>query len=268
MKINDVAIIKMKELDGLEIKSATFSNMRFPKHFHLDWSLVFLTTGRENVEFGNQKFLLSNQAVLLIPPYSVHSNWNNSDGMWKYNALYLNSDIVKFVVKKLKLDYSSLSSAPYFISYGCMSYDIHSNNHLNQLQKILKVLFSNHFLEDKKSFGNASPLDDILSYLESNYDSKITLDNLESQFKINKFKLLRAFKKSVGLSPQDYVSSIRIENSKKYLFSGYSLVHTAINSGFHDQSHFTHCFKKYVGITPNEYKSNCNILQETNFLKV
>ena len=102
----------------------------------------------------------------------------------------------------------------------------------------------------------------LLHYLSQNYTSKITLNELEKEFKMNKFTLLKKFKLKMGLSPLDYQMAVRIENSKQLFYTDTPLTHIALESGFYDQSHFSHCFKKYVGVTPGSYKRNNNILQD------
>ena len=51
-------------LDGLEIKSTTFVDKSFPKHFHLDWSLVFIENG--NIEVLKQQFRAALQKNLFL----------------------------------------------------------------------------------------------------------------------------------------------------------------------------------------------------------
>ncbi|MBL4641966.1 MAG: helix-turn-helix transcriptional regulator [Flavobacteriaceae bacterium] len=79
---------------------------------------------------------------------------------------------------------------------------------------------------------------------------------------MNKFKLQKSFKKNIGLTPLEYLTTIRIENSKKLFYADAPLVEIALETGFYDQSHFTHSFKKYVGVTPGNYKKNSKILQD------
>jgi len=92
MAKNSIHIAKSQNLDGLEIKNATFYNLNFPKHFHLEWSLVFIRQGNEKVRFNNVGFNISQNSFLLIPPYSIHSNGNEHS--WSYTAIYINSDVI------------------------------------------------------------------------------------------------------------------------------------------------------------------------------
>ncbi len=93
-------------------------------------------------------------------------------------------------------------------------------------------------------------------YLSQHVKDKICLDELCKRFKYDKFKLLRQFKQYTGLSPINYLITLRIETAKKLMFSDLSLVQIALESGFYDQSHFSNCFLKFVGLTPGEYRKS------------
>ncbi|WP_298511320.1 AraC family transcriptional regulator [uncultured Kordia sp.] len=261
MEINKVSTIKLPILDGIEVKSATFIDKKFPFHFHQCWSMVFIEYGSENIAFNNSEFLVSKNALQLIPPYSIHKNWSNTNSAWTYKALYISDDVIKSVSKKINTDYSHLASFPYFLSYCSSDFEINEAS----VFKVLENLFLDTLNDVKQSYfqKNADePFDDILNYLSLNYNQSITLETLQKKFKVNKFKLQKSFKKSIGLTPLEYLTTIRIENSKKFFYTDVPLVEIALESGFYDQSHFTHSFKKYVGVTPGDYKKNSKILQD------
>jgi len=99
-KINKVKTVKLSILGGVELKSATFINKNFPFHFHQYWSLAYIEYGSENIAFSNTNFLVSKNAIQLIPPYSIHKNWSNKNNAWTYKTLYIGDDVIKHVAKK------------------------------------------------------------------------------------------------------------------------------------------------------------------------
>ena len=261
IEVNKVSTIKSSILDGIEVKSATFIDKNFPFHFHQCWSLACIEYGSENIAFNNSVFLVSKNALQLIPPYSIHKNWGNKNNAWAYKALYISDDVIKNVAKKINADYSYLTSLPYFISYRNSEFNINEASIFKIIENLfLDTLHDIHQPHFKK-YAN-EPFDDILNYLSLNYNQSITLEMLQQKFKVNKFKLQKSFKKNIGLTPLEYLTTIRIENSKKLFYTDVPLVEIALESGFYDQSHFTHSFKKYVGVTPGNYKKNCKILQD------
>jgi len=261
LEMNKVKTTKLSILDGVELKAATFIDKNFPFHFHQCWSLAYIEYGSENIAFRNTNFLISKNALQLIPPYSIHKNWSNENNAWAYKALYLSNDVVKNVAKRIPADYSYLASFPYFISYSSKVFEINEVS----IFKILENLFLDTMNDIKQPLlqkNTDAPFDAILNYLTLNFNQPITLETLQAKFRVNKFKLQRSFKKNIGLTPLEYLTTLRIENAKKLFYMDVPLVEIALESGFYDQSHFTHSFKKYVGVTPGNYKKNSKILQD------
>jgi|GEM_PF-1051247 len=261
----ELQISKSQNFDGCEIKNAVFCNKIFPKHFHTEWSLGTINYGIENIGFENSELQLFSKATILIPPYSVHSHFGNEDTKWSYRSIYLNEDVVKYFTGKFSFDYKILSAQPYFISYKCSLSLNDSKPHIQDIENMLFLLFSGTGIITPGSNNNI-PINDILEFLKIEYSNKITLELLEQEFRVDRFKLIRTFQKQVGLTPQQYLTNLRIETAKKDLFDKKSIVEIALQNGFYDQSHFVHTFKKFVGVTPFEYKSSCKILQDSTGL--
>lgn len=95
----------------------------------------------------------------------------------------------------------------------------------------------------------------IKKYLDRNYAEKITLDDLASQFFINKFYLERSFKEQYGIPVITYLNNVRITEAKKLLrFSNDTVGSIANQSGFTDVNYFIRQFKKIEGVSPGEYR--------------
>jgi transcriptional regulator GlxA family with amidase domain len=89
--------------------------------------------------------------------------------------------------------------------------------------------------------------------MESNFVELITLDDLSKLSSLNKYTLLRNFTKQRGVTPYQYLETIRIGEAKKLLEKGIDSLDAAMQTGFVDQSHFTKFFKKIIGLTPRQY---------------
>ncbi len=72
---------------------------------------------------------------------------------------------------------------------------------------------------------------------------------------ISPYYMIRKFKHACGLSPHAFRIQCRVRMAQKLLENGKSVVETAYETGFYDQSHLDRCFRKIVGLTPEEYKS-------------
>ncbi len=57
----------------------------------------------------------------------------------------------------------------------------------------------------------------------------------------------------------EYLNTVRIEESKKYLLDlNYSISDIAVMMGFSDQSYYTKVFKIYENISPGKYRKMHN----------
>jgi AraC-like DNA-binding protein len=97
---------------------------------------------------------------------------------------------------------------------------------------------------------------EVKDLLDNNLGEKINIEQVAKQYNKTPYQLIRAFKSQTGLTPIAYLTLIRLNKSKKLLVKGNTLVDTALDCGFFDQSHFSNYFKKYFGISPKQYANN------------
>ncbi|MDI9418937.1 MAG: AraC family transcriptional regulator [Firmicutes bacterium] len=94
----------------------------------------------------------------------------------------------------------------------------------------------------------------ILAYINGSLHQRITLDDLEKAFYINKYHLCHIFKQNTGFAILEYISYKRILRAKELLAEGQSAAEAAVQVGYSDYSTFFRAFKNIVGISPNKYK--------------
>lgn len=93
----------------------------------------------------------------------------------------------------------------------------------------------------------------VCDFLTKNYRNNISLNDLSKLTGLSKYYLLRSFTKQKGISPYNYLITIRINKAKALLEQGVTPIDAAMQTGFADQSHFTNFFKKQIGLTPRQY---------------
>lgn len=100
-------------------------------------------------------------------------------------------------------------------------------------------------------------LDDVLYYIDHNYQYNIKLESIAPLFGYNSAYLGKIFTKTTGESFNSYVDHKRIEASKKLLSANTLKVYEiAEQVGYKNVDYFHKKFKKYVGISPAEYRKN------------
>lgn len=87
-------------------------------------------------------------------------------------------------------------------------------------------------------------------------DPKLNVEMLASEVGISRAHLHRKLKEMIGMTPSDFIRSIRIRWACELLQKGsIEVTQVAYTLGFASQSHFSTTFKNFIGMTPSEYRA-------------
>ena len=96
---------------------------------------------------------------------------------------------------------------------------------------------------------------EVKKYIDENYRSKITLEQLSHDFYINKYYLSKTFKEQFGQSLSSYILSVRITKAKQLLrFSDKSIEEIGYECGLGAPHYFSQKFKDVEGVPPSKYR--------------
>ena len=95
---------------------------------------------------------------------------------------------------------------------------------------------------------------DAILYIQSNYDKKITLEELSKETYIDKYTLSKKFKEFTGITIVNYINNYRCKMALSVIQNGEQINNAARLCGFNNISFFTKTFKKYTGNLPSFYK--------------
>ncbi|MEN6316370.1 MAG: AraC family transcriptional regulator [Clostridiaceae bacterium] len=125
----------------------------------------------------------------------------------------------------------------------------------------LLVIVSNLFDAKKNIINNEAAdafveLNEIITYLQTNYNKKITINGLSRTFNINRTTLNNQFRDITDSSIIEYLINLRI-NMASILLRDTRLTIAEIMEkvGFNNSTHFWRMFKKHTGLSPSEYRN-------------
>lgn len=99
-----------------------------------------------------------------------------------------------------------------------------------------------------------------INYIKDNYGTKLTIENIAEPLHIHPSYLSAIFKKSTGLSVNNYINNYRITIAKQLLANTENDISTIANmTGFYDSQHFLKTFKKVCGTTPKNFRKNLTV---------
>lgn len=94
-------------------------------------------------------------------------------------------------------------------------------------------------------------------------DCSYTVEAAMRKLPLNYDYVRKLFKKETGLTPHEYLTSLRMERASKILLSGMSNRYSTVTisqiaeaCGFAEPLYFSRVFKKYFGASPTEYCKN------------
>ena len=118
---------------------------------------------------------------------------------------------------------------------------------------IIRILLKKD--SSKQEVGVRIDIGNLIEYMHSNYDKRLTIDDLANHITLSPSHLSRLFKKETGKSPLDYLIHLRIEKSKKMLLSSNkNITEIALDTGFASSSHFSSTFIKVLNMSPSDFK--------------
>ena len=141
---------------------------------------------------------------------------------------------------------------------GYMQKIIHQE--IGQFYHFFGLIFGNHYyLESvtraRRDYKRILQLKQVLDFIEHNYASPLTLQQLSASVSMSPKYFCRFFSEMTHQTPMDYLNHQRIEQACYQLSTtDDSITEIAYRNGFNDLSYFIRTFKKYKGITPGKYK--------------
>ena len=105
------------------------------------------------------------------------------------------------------------------------------------------------------SYDKEAITDSILNYIQDNYQSKITLDNLTRNSYLSSVYISKVFKEMTGETPIQYLIKHRMNMARELIGENIlSLKEIAIEVGYEDYYYFSKLFKKNFGVSPSHYR--------------
>ena len=96
-------------------------------------------------------------------------------------------------------------------------------------------------------------------YIESNFQEKVTIDQLASMLALSRRNLERRFKKATSNTVTEYIQRVKIEAAKLSLESSRENVNEVMyNVGYQDPKSFRVTFKRITGLSPIQYRKKYN----------
>jgi len=233
---------------------------------HPEYHYLHCSSGKGRLIINNQDFALSPGTGFFFEPHIPHEYYSLEDP-WKTYWITFEGYAVKELCKAVfenswnvfsLSDHHELENQLDNICQMAQSQNYLSNENLSvllyQFLILLKVNITNNVFASKPLLRNQ--LQTVIQYIENNFDSSISLDELAGVINISPQHLCRLFKQTYNMRPFEYLTYFRIKRAKELLTNSqsYSVKTIAGMVGYNDTSYFCSTFKEYEGCSPMEFR--------------
>ena len=133
------------------------------------------------------------------------------------------------------------------------------HNKFYYLSHVFSDLVNQYALEEIRTGSNRhkvdSAIETAMKMIQENLHQKLILTEIAQKIGLSYVQFLRRFRAYTGLTPSDYVNTLRIQKAKELLSNTDALVKDiAADCGFENEYYFSNSFKKEVGMAPSSFR--------------
>lgn len=220
------------------------------------------------IVIDHEHYLLGQQQLFVIPPYTIHSN-NIRPGAGAMYVLKIDlHEMNRYILLENCLAGQGCPLGQ--LRYSCPEYPAvkkivedlirKDGNLLACLPLILELfsLLSRHTDPSRNDSAShtrfkSSSLQELIRWTNENYGRKITLEEVAAMTGYSKYHFSRRFKSQTGMTYMEFLNSVRVSHACLMLQKGESVQAVCRCCGFENSSYFIQMFKKIQHITPHQY---------------
>jgi AraC-like DNA-binding protein len=249
-------------IEGVDLLRLDASTHRYSPHSHEGYALGVVESGAHAFTARGQRWTAVPGRVIVVNPEDAHDGGPATRrDEYSYRMMYVDRDVIV----------AALGSMPLFRE--CVVHDEALAARVSTLHRafegaatcdsllaetLVELAQRHSAVRPARETHRPSPSDVsvVLDYLHEHFAENCSLAKLAALAGVDRFHLLRAFHRAVGLPPHRYQTQLRLRHAKHLLLSGESPSQAAVAAGFADQSHLIRKFKAAYGITPGAITFN------------
>lgn len=254
--------------DELRVEAYRFDGFArpFPNHFHDYYVIGLVEDGERMLSCQNRAYAIHSGHILLFNPGDSHACVQSDGGALCYRGL----NIAREVMGGLAREAAGVASPPAFSPnvildaeaarllrplHEQMMRGARTPERRERLLRLIARLVRAYGLPpEARDPSRRDGIDRACAFMERHYAERVSLADIARRARMSESTLLRAFAREKGVTPYGYLENIRIGKARELLARGVSPVEAALQTGFSDQSHFTHAWSRFIGLAPGAYR--------------
>lgn len=249
-------------VSGIEALRCRLDRLSYDRHCHDGYAIGLTEAGSQSFYCRGATHRTRPGSVILFNPFDLHDGGPTSEAGVVYRMLYVGPDALS----------AALDDGPASWREPGFRMPI-----VDRPELAAAIVALAHAIEEGDPLGRGEALvvlaralsgapgavsDDVLrepavervaERLASRLDATPSIEDLAKEAGLDRFRLIRAFKRRYGVAPSVYLRTLRLEAARRLLASGERPAAVAAETGFSDQSHLNRWFLRAYAMTPGAF---------------
>lgn len=273
--------VQYTSIHPIQIHRSTKPYTNFQFHTHSQFEIYYFHEGKCTYLIGDRIYTLSPGDLIIMHGMTLHCPKVDSNYVYDRTTIHFDPSYIQqlirppYTINVLK-PFQDLHNHRIHLEGGIRLEVEHMLQNLSVLSGQVDVLASHRYLiifmdllhylyglsekpmEQTPYFSSAKEhsVQNIITFIENNYQNEIHLEQLEKHLHISKNYLSNIFREVTGTTIFQYLTQRRI-NQAKVIFlmeQEKSVTDISYRVGFKHPAHFSRVFKYIVGCTADEYR--------------
>lgn len=247
----------------IELRQADRSSACYQAHTHDEFSFGVIDQGHTAYRNRQHVERIGAGSMVTVNPGEVHA-CNPAAGKWSYRMLLVDAHWLGALQREAfggSADYvcfpgvlaASAGTSCFDALFASLQRADGGLEAESRLLELLQPLFAQP--DDTAHTLHQGGLRRARELIMDRLGSNLQLDELAEAAELNRYQLIRGFKRLYGQAPHAFQLDARIKQARSRLRAeSVSLSQLALELGFADQAHFQRHFKLRTALTPGQYR--------------
>lgn len=231
-----------------------------------DYQILYVANGKTHFWFDDREEIVSAGHMVLYKPeeiqkyvyylednpevFWIHFTGRDVKNILAYHGISLDEHVFYCgVLPDYKALFRKIIQELQLCRYGYEDY-------IASLFNDILLLVDRQQHEQKKATGDVQEqIERAAAYFNENYNTKISIDDYAESLHISTNWFIHNFKQYAGMSPAQYILSLRMVNAQSLLErTTYNIKEISEIVGYENPLYFSRVFKKEIGKSPAQYR--------------
>ena len=231
-----------------------------------DYQILYVANGKTHFWFDGREEIVSTGHMVLYKPeeiqkyvyylednpevFWIHFTGSDVKNILAYHGISLDEHVFYCgVLPDYKALFRKIIQELQLCRYGYEDY-------IASLFNDILLLVDRQQHEQKKATGNVQEqIERAAAYFNENYNTKISIDDYAESLHISTNWFIHNFKQYAGMSPAQYILSLRMVNAQSLLErTTYNIKEISEIVGYENPLYFSRVVKKEIGKSPVQYR--------------